>query len=128
VQATVIIATMKTRGKRTALIVRHPNVLPSRRSTVASSASVLLDESFAGRRAYALPLQLSHRVREHLEDRKSLVSKPAVGERSRLRQPHSSEGWPRPNTRARRPSSPEQRKRHQLAKGSALDIPPTARP
>src|SRR5262249_57853336 len=31
---------MKTKGKRSGLIVRHPNVLPSRRSTVASSASV----------------------------------------------------------------------------------------
>ena len=30
-QATVIIATMKTRGKRSGLLVRHPNVLPSGR-------------------------------------------------------------------------------------------------
>src|SRR5262249_46048835 len=70
-----------TTVKRSGLIVRHPNVLPSRRSTAASSASVLLDGSFAGRRAHALPLQLSHRVREHLENRKSLVSRPAVGKR-----------------------------------------------
>jgi hypothetical protein len=57
VQAAVIIATMKTRGKRSG-IVRHSNVLPSRRSTVdGSSIAIALRQR--------QPVVLFHLIRDY---------------------------------------------------------------